>query len=362
MEESNIKKILVFRVGHLGDTIISLRAFWSIRESFPKAHIALLSNADPKNKEYVASTAVLPPEGLFDEVIAYENAAGLLGKVGSYSKLFLKLRSIGFDSLFYLMPRLRDADAIKRDVGFFRKCGIREIHGADYLERNALSFDKTRPLPSVEKEGNFLLELLEDSGIKPGKTGCDLGLTEREKVVAENWISVNCPSDSKLVAVAPGTKWASKKWPERSFEEILKTLRKEFGTFPVFFGGPEDRPVAERMRSRVGVGAVAAGELNVRVGTAAMENFSLYLGNDTGTMHMAAAAGVRCVAVFAAIDFPGRWYPLGEGHRVFRESVECEGCHTPDCFNEHLCLMNINPEYVLDACREVLANNSARSN
>ena len=361
MQSKDYKKILVFRVGHLGDTIISLPAFWSIREAFPESHISFLSNADPKNKEYVASTAVLPAKGLFDEVIAYENSTGLFGKLGSYSKLFLKLRKSNFDAVFYLMPRLREPEAIKRDIRFFGKCGIKIIEGADFLSENTLSFDSKRPLSETENEGEFLLRSLSQSGIPSSSRGCDLGLTDREKMVASNWVKVNCPENTKLLAVAPGTKWASKKWPEKNFEEVIGELKKEFGVFPVFFGGPEDKQLAEKMRSRVGIGAIAAGELNVRTGTAALRHFDLYLGNDTGTMHMAAAAGIRCVAVFAAIDFPGRWYPMGQGHRVFREAVECEGCHTPDCFNNALCLDQISKYDVLEACREILSDNDRGS-
>ncbi len=85
-----------------------------------------------------------------------------------------------------------------------------------------------------------------------------------------------------------------------------------------------------------------------------MKHAALYLGNDTGTMHMAAAAGVRCVAVFAAIDFPGRWYPFGDENKIFRVAVECEGCHTPDCFNKHQCLEMISVDEVFEACAAIL--------
>lgn len=135
-------------------------------------------------------------------------------------------------------------------------------------------------------------------------------------------------------------------------------LIENFGVFPVIVGGPEDRTVGERLIDRWGLGANAAGSLSVRVSAAMMERLTLYIGNDTGSMHLAAAAGLPCVAIFAAVDWPGRWHPIGDGHRVLRRHVECEGCHSPICFNYHKCLDLITVEQVFDACQSVLSSNA----
>ena len=74
---------------------------------------------------------------------------------------------------------------------------------------------------------------------------------------------------------------------------------------------------------------------------AALERCAFYLGNDTGTMHMAVAAGIPCVAVFSSRDFPGNWYPYGNGHVVFRTPIKCEGCFLEKCIeNEMRCTVH----------------------
>jgi heptosyltransferase III len=86
-----------------------------------------------------------------------------------------------------------------------------------------------------------------------------------------------------------------------------------------------------------------------------MKHCELFIGNDTGTMHMAAAVGLPCVAIFSSRERPGLWYPPGEGHRVFRSAIDCEGCGLVECIelgNE--CLKRISVEEVLSACREML--------
>ncbi len=97
------------------------------------------------------------------------------------------------------------------------------------------------------------------------------------------------------------------------------------------------------------------GRLGVRAGIAAMEGCGFYLGNDTGTMHMAVSAGIPCVAIFSARDYPGLWYPYGHGHIVLRRTVHCEGCMLEVCHkNGKNCLMSISVDEVLEACTKMI--------
>ena len=87
----------------------------------------------------------------------------------------------------------------------------------------------------------------------------------------------------------------------------------------------------------------------------------LYLGNDTGTMHLAAAAGTRCVAVFSSKDWPGIWYPYGTGHRVLRTAVECDGCRLTECIERRMeCILSIAVEDVYRAAADLLKTFSQR--
>jgi ADP-heptose:LPS heptosyltransferase len=156
------------------------------------------------------------------------------------------------------------------------------------------------------------------------------------------------------IAVAPGSKWDSKIWDEGRYAEVVSRLITKFDVSPVIFGGPEDRDKGARLISRWGRGANAAGELNVRRAAAGLADCALYLGNDTGTMHLAAAVGTPCVAIFSAVDWAGRFEPVGDQHILFRRTVECEGCHSPICLTDRRCLDLIDAEGVYNACVEVL--------
>lgn len=350
------RRILVHRIGHLGDTVIALPAFWAIREHFPQAHIALLSNAfEGSNRVLVKS--VLPATGLFDQWLTYLTGDDRT-PVRGFFKLLRQLRRERFDTLVYLAPRQRTPRQVGRDLLFFRAAGIRHFIGHRGFTPHPPRAEG-QPLPMLEHEADHLLSRLDRSGIPvppPHRRRVDLRLTPDEIGRARSWLSAMCGEayEGRLVAICPGSKWPSKIWPEERFAEVGRRLLKEEGLFPVVFGGAEDRERGERLIASWGSGANAAGSLNVRDAAAALSFCHLYVGNDTGTMHMAAAVGTPCVVTLSAQDWPGRWYPYGEGHIVLRRTVVSEGCMLRVCDRDLECLKLIETEEVLRACRTVL--------
>jgi heptosyltransferase III len=353
----DFKRILVFRIGHLGDTLVSLPAFWAIRKSFPTAHITLLSNVDAKNPEYVMARSVLPEQGLFDDWLSYPYSTSNLQSLQYLTRLLLKLRSNKYDAVVYLMTRNRLKSQIDRDRYFFQLAGIKNIFGTEHLQANLLNYTEEKPLPSVESEAEFLLNCLPREKFPysvESDFNSDMNLSDSEVSFAENWIKINCDPMKNFVAVAPASKWESKIWDEKRFAEVIEKLIAEKDIFPIVFGGKEERETGERLIKHWSIGANAAGELNIRQAAAALKICKLYLGNDTGTMHLAASVGTKCAAIFAAIDYPNRWKPFGNGHIIFREIVECEGCHTEICFNKNKCLNLISAENVYYSCVKIL--------
>src|SRR5262249_21962501 len=152
------------------------------------------------------------------------------------------------------------------------------------------------------------------------------GLGPDEENEVTSWMQgLSSDGGKPWIAFGPGSKMPAKRWPLDRFAAVGKRLIHEFDVWPVVFGGAEDQPDAERLLAEWGRGYNAAGGLSVRGAALALKRCLLYVGNDTGTMHLAAAVGTPCVAVFSARDWPGRWYPYGSGHRVFRSRIECEG-------------------------------------
>ena len=350
------QRILVFRIGHLGDTLVALPAFWALRDAFPNSSLTLLSNSDIKNPSYVSARNALPQGGMFDEWLSYPNRASAISGWISQLKLLREVRRRKFDALFYLMTRNRTAPQIERDLKFFRLAGLRRFFCIDHTRQNLLESPIPKPVPEIKSEAEFLIDCLRSEGIAVNEKKTDLVLTDGERLSAEEWINRSglAVDRQTLVAVAPGSKWTSKIWPTERFGEVVSRLIQDFAVFPIVVGGKEDREIGKRLLDRWGTGANAAGELTVRESAALLERCFLYLGNDSGVMHLAAAVGTPCVAVFSAVDWIGRWKPFGENNRLFRERVECEGCHSPTCFNNGKCLDLISVDRVYEACREFI--------
>ncbi len=353
----DFKRILVFRIGHLGDTLVSLPAFWAVKNAYPNAHLTLLSNVDANNPKYVSARSVLPETGLFDDWLTYRFSPNKLQSVRYFTQLLLKLKVNKYDAVVYLMTRNRLKTQIIRDVKFFRLAGINQIYGTEYLKANLLDKNAQRPLPNTEPESEFLLKCLTEKNFLKAdglKSEPEMKLSESEVFFADKWITENCDVSKTFVAVAPASKWESKVWAEESYAEVVKRLIEEKDVFPIVFGGKEERETGERLIKHWRIGANAAGELNIRQAASALQTCKMYLGNDTGTMHLAASVGTKCVAIFAAIDYPNRWKPFGNGHKIFREAVECEGCYAEICFNNHKCLDLISTENVYNSCIKLL--------
>jgi ADP-heptose:LPS heptosyltransferase len=347
-------RILVFRIGSLGDTVIALPAFHAVRQNFPNAFIALLNNAH-EDKKRVMAQSVLPSEGLFDEWLTYPTGENV--SVKDQLKLLFEIRKKRFDTLVYLAPRLRTEKQVKRDLIFFRFAGIRTFIGHKGLPMPLPEKEEGKVLPTIEHEADHLLYRLNLSGIDVSKPKMELMLTQDEILHAEKWLEKNCGDafrEKSLVGIGPGSKWQSKIWSEENYARLGERLRDELKLFPVIFGGAEDKACGERLIAKWKRGAITAGELNVRHSAAALSFCNLFVGNDTGTMHLAAAVGTKTVIAFSAQDYPGRWYPYGEGHTILREAVPCEGCMLRVCDKENLCLTSISVERVFEACRKAL--------
>jgi ADP-heptose:LPS heptosyltransferase len=97
------------------------------------------------------------------------------------------------------------------------------------------------------------------------------------------------------------------------------------------------------------------GKLSPRETAAVFQYASVFLGPDSGPMHLAACAGVPCVIAFSARGLPGVWYPAGKQHRVLYHKVNCFGCNLETCVEEERkCLTSISVEEMVAAIESVL--------
>lgn len=350
-------RIVVFRYGQLGDALVALPAMRVLRRHFPTAEIVLLE-PKPKDGSWVPCGEVFRHQGVIDRVRRYGGPQ--IGNRGVRGSL-LALREERADVLVYLAPRLRGRLRVVRDLATFRLLGIKRVVGHRAFRLAELQRGRGNGVPRVESEVDHLISRLRASGLEgPGAGHADARfiVTEADRARLELKVPglLGELRGRRAIAVAPGTKWPSKQWPIDRYARVVSVLAKRHGVFPVVFGGSEERELSRDLLRESSDGVSLAGETSIEESAAAMKECRLYLGNDTGAMHLAAAVGLPCVVPFSAQDWPGRWEPYGGGHQILRRNVECAGCQLYVCTTEKLrCLLGIEVEAVVQACEDVLA-------
>jgi len=361
-----VKNLLIFHAGSLGDTLAAVPALRIVRNYFPNARSTMLLDRQG-DTPILNAVDVLAGQGLIDEFISYDvDKSTLLTQlfsiIGQF-KLLFQLRKRQFDLLVYLIQGHR-RKTLNKHLLFFWTSGIRCWIGT----KGFINLPQKKPgeaLPSIPQQADQLLLRLHHDGITvptPNKGDFLLHATDQIKLAVDRWIDTVKPDiKRRWIALGPGSKMPVKIWPQERFVEVCVDLVARHDVWPIVLGGVEDRERGEFIIRAVGRGSMAAGSLNVAEGIGLLQRCELYLGNDTGTMHMAAAAGIPCVAIFSSRDYPGNWYPYGNGHTVFRTPIECEGCMLTVCDERKMaCILAISPDQVSEAVGRILKGNHSQ--
>lgn len=350
--ESGIERVLIYRLGSLGDTVVALPCFHQIARAYPDAERCLLTNI-PVHSKAPTAFAVLEGSGLVHSFLWYPIAMRNLGELITLQR---RIRAYRAQVLVYLTPR-RQAGEVVRDAAFFRLCGIPTMIGLP-LARDA----RTNRLDPVtgwyEPEAARLARLMRGLGKidLQDAANWDLGLTiDEHKRAAEVLEPVQ---GRPLLACSVGTKVQAKDWGQDNWRSVLDTLAAELPQHGlVLVGAQEESGVSETAAAAwTGRSVNLCGKLLPRESAAVLARTKLFLGHDSGPMHLAAALGVPCVAVFAARNKPRMWFPWGSQHEVIYHRTDCWGCDLETCIEQKKkCLTSILPAEVLGVVRRVLA-------
>jgi len=163
------------------------------------------------------------------------------------------------------------------------------------------------------------------------------------------------PAVPPVVGVSPGAAYGNaKRWLPERFAEAAGALARDLGASVALFGSAGERPLCDAVAARLSVPARNyAGETTLREFIALASACSLFLTNDSGSMHIASALEVPTVAVFGATGDTTTG-PAGPLARVVREQVECSPCLLRQCPIDHRCMTRVTVERVIGAARELL--------
>jgi ADP-heptose:LPS heptosyltransferase len=348
-----MRKVLIYRLGSLGDTVVALPCFHLIARNFPEAERVLLTNF-PVHAKAAASAAVLGDSGLIHGTMRYTVGTR---RIGELVRLAREIRRFRPEVLIYLMP-LRPWNNVRRDRIFFRLAGVRRIVGLPREQDLKRRYDAATGL--YEAEAERLAHAIAELGNAHAEelANWDLRLSAAEKGAAAQ---VLAPMQGmRLMVCAPGCKMQANDWEKDRWRALLGRLYRRYPSYGlVMSGGKEDVGLCEyAMQDWAGEKLNLAGWTGPRESAAVYAQAEVFLGPDSGPKHLAACMGVPCVCAFGARNLPGVWFPPGTRNQIVHHPPECFGCGLETCIEmEKKCIRAVTVEEMERAVGRVLELN-----
>ncbi len=325
----------------IGDGIMSLPAIRAYKKRFPSERLVVLA------KYYLADIYLNIPE--IDEIIPIPDH----WTVRSYLHILARLRKKRFDRGVLFTNSFSSAL-------FLHMAGIKSCAGYDRDGRGWLLEEKIPRSVDLEHHQYYYLNIIEHlAGEKIGNL-CSAGLVVSaiESDWATRWLTEQgIASGQLLLAVSPGAAYGSAKaWPLERFHEFIRRWNENRpGTAVLLLGtAAEKEGIATLANNMPGSVIELAGRLSLRQAIAVLSHCRLFIGNDSGMMHVAAALGLPLVAVFGPTE-PGRTAPLAARFRLLHHGADCAPCRHRECPSDHRCMNAVRVDEVLAAALELWA-------
>ena len=309
-----MKRVVIYRLGSLGDTVVALPCLHAVARAFPDAERIVLTNT-PVAAKAAPLESILGGSGLVHRYIAYPVGTR---SVATLTQLRSALRALDADTLVYLTAA-RGRLAAWRDLAYFRWCGFKRVIGIP-LSRD-LQLNRRGSDGIIEQECERLARCIRPLGpVNLSDPGAwDLRLTVAERAEAASVLVSVGPQ--RRIAVNMGGKVAGNDWGEARWSALAERLRGDCANHAlVFVGAAEDGPRADRVGA-LWPGPVVnlCGRVSPRVSAAAMAGAEIFVGHDSGPLHLASSVGVACVGLYGDHNEPRKWHPYGERHSILHD-------------------------------------------
>ncbi len=333
-----ISKILIIQTAFLGDVILCTPLIKTTKKVFPNSFVSFLLIPETKN--------IVKNNPYLDEVIVYDKKGQQKG-LRNFFKMVEKIKNKNFDLAIIPHRYLRSAllaylAKIPQRVGFDKGMSsflftqkVTYQNNLHEVDRNLSLLndfgndllDKTPELFPKSEDFSYASELLRDSGIR---------------------------KNDKIVGIAPGSVWSTKRWLPERFAEVSDFLIKEAGAKVIFLGSKEDEKlcseIADIMKEKP---VILAGKTNILQSAAITSKCKVILSNDSAPVHIVSAMKKPVVAIFGSTIPEFGFAPYGEGNIIIEKKMKCRPCgiHGKNrCPKKHFkCMTEITTKEVFEA-------------
>ena len=343
----DIKKMLIIRTDGIGDVLNSTPAISALRRTYQNAHISIV--VKPHGAEIVS----LNPE--IDEIIVYDPAINHKSWIDKI-RFFKRLRSENYDTAIVLHN-----SSMSNFMAYV--CGAK-IRVGRKSEQKRFSHTLTRWVSHFDPKGtkheiDRNIDIVNLLNVENGSHQLKFFLSDDERQYAEDFLRLNGLLDEykaknslfHLVGVHPGGSSYDKLWSPENFAEIVNKLIGDFNARVILFSGPNEDELVQSIMKNVNYPLVLASN-RLRQFAALVEKCSLFLCNDSGPMHIAAALNIPTVAIFGSTDHI-RWRPYNKNAKIVRKDMDCWPCSAHKCKKNFECTKSLPVSQVWDVIMEL---------
>ena len=339
---STVRKVLLVRLRSIGDTVLSTPSLFALRRFLPDAEIDILV------EDWVAPVLDNHPHA--SNVVVLERRGGFVSR----ARVARQIRSAGYDVVYNLHGGTT-ATFLTRATGARHRVGLSTYQYAQLHNHQA-------PAPAL-LWGQQKTHSVEQQLALLGWTGVPVTDRPRTHVAAtpqathaiEQRLAEAGLGNQSIALIHPAAAFATKQWASENFARIAETL-VERGLASVAIAAPNERGVLDSLVNQASVPIVCL-DLSLPEVAALAARSQIFVGNDSGIAHIAAAVGTPSVVIFGSSNV-AHWRPWNKAAaEVVLEEMPCQPCHGYFCekFPQPECILRVPVERVVGAIDRVLS-------
>ena len=323
------KRILVVKLDHLGDVILATPVFSNLRQAYPNAELHALTGA--------WSRIVLERHPEVNKVLEYNSPAfSRTGRPTSLKQAFQfyrQLRRQKYDLMvelrgdwrivWFALLRLTPHRLSRAALQIANKLGGSHFSGTHETTRN--------------------LDVLRHAGIPASVQTATFSVTNEDKRWASDFLAEHqIDRQNLLIAIHPGSPIPLKRWLPERYADLAGWLIAQKRAQVLFVGVEDEIPIITKIqRLMQGKSINIAGKTTLMQLASILHTCNVFIGNDSGPMHLAAAVGTPTIGLYGPGE-PTRFAPMGVKCQTIRRKLDCPPCSGTTCrFGKHGCMSEI---------------------
>ena len=341
IDMSGIGRIVIRLPNWVGDAVMALPAVNCIKSSFPQLHVSCLGKPSV-NELYKYNRNI---DRLID--LRLPEGIGRLSGIKAFSR---GLRKYDFD-LGLILPNSFSSALI------FKLGGVRTRVGYRYEMRSFLLTDSVRlPTTSIHRSQRYVRLVRQLTGVGDCNDSIEVRGSDKERKAADLFLA----GIGRFAVVCPTSRAPSRRWGSQKYAELTGRLSDELGLGVVLAGAADESRIVDEVGRMSGAAYLSlADENDLLLSIEVMRRSEVFIGNDSGAAHLAAASGTKVVSISGA-DNPHETRPLAKISAIVNKRIDCSPCVKNVCpRDDHVneCMSVISVDDVLDEVVNILGRN-----